>query len=311
MSSEHDFGPSQRKSPPRKDEERRERIQGASYEVGYGKPPQHSRFEKGQSGNSRGRPRKIKRRRPRLSDAPMDAFLDEEAYRTLSLRENGKPTELTAAQAVLRSMFTGAIKGNRLSQKFVIQYMEEKELLHLEAKLERYVRLETIKRKGEATITECKQKGLPLPELLPHPDDIVLNPVTYDANVHGPKSKDDLHFFGHTVSLRDHCMLRAAHNEKLNKCRPSDNNGKICAYLFFAQFFDACLPSRYRWADGADLALLMKYMGIPKRERAQRILSETDHLRRTAPPSIYTTPEMQKEFGKIIKQVFKVDPSPS
>ena len=28
-----------------------------AYEVGYGKPPQHSRFRKGQSGNPRGRPK--------------------------------------------------------------------------------------------------------------------------------------------------------------------------------------------------------------------------------------------------------------
>jgi Family of unknown function (DUF5681) len=28
----------------------------ADYEVGYGKPPRHTRFKKGQSGNPRGRP---------------------------------------------------------------------------------------------------------------------------------------------------------------------------------------------------------------------------------------------------------------
>ena len=32
----------------------------ADYEVGYGKPPQHTRFKPGQSGNARGRPRKSK-----------------------------------------------------------------------------------------------------------------------------------------------------------------------------------------------------------------------------------------------------------
>ncbi len=28
----------------------------ADYEVGYGKPPRHTRFKKGRSGNPRGRP---------------------------------------------------------------------------------------------------------------------------------------------------------------------------------------------------------------------------------------------------------------
>jgi hypothetical protein len=30
-------------------------LEGPSYEVGYGKPPQHSRFKPGHSGNPRGR----------------------------------------------------------------------------------------------------------------------------------------------------------------------------------------------------------------------------------------------------------------
>jgi Family of unknown function (DUF5681) len=33
------------------------KLRGGGYQVGYGKPPVHSRFRKGQSGNPRGRPR--------------------------------------------------------------------------------------------------------------------------------------------------------------------------------------------------------------------------------------------------------------
>jgi hypothetical protein len=41
----------------------------SDYEVGYGKPPRHTRFKKGQSGNLRGRPRGAKNLTTLLSDA--------------------------------------------------------------------------------------------------------------------------------------------------------------------------------------------------------------------------------------------------
>jgi uncharacterized protein DUF5681 len=45
------------------------RDDGGDYAVGYGKPPQHTRFVKGQSGNPRGRPPGAKNMKTLLSKA--------------------------------------------------------------------------------------------------------------------------------------------------------------------------------------------------------------------------------------------------
>ena len=65
------------------------------YEVGYGKPPRHTRFTKGQSGNPRGRPPGAKNLRTLLSEA-----LNE----TVIVAENGGRRKVTKRQAIITQL---------------------------------------------------------------------------------------------------------------------------------------------------------------------------------------------------------------
>src|SRR5688572_20735743 len=85
-----------------------------AYEVGYGKPPPHSRFRKGQSGNPTGRPRGMSR--GRTSDLAL-----KEAFRLVSVREGDKVTKMPAMQAVLRSLVAFAAKGSGPAQRALIE----------------------------------------------------------------------------------------------------------------------------------------------------------------------------------------------
>jgi Family of unknown function (DUF5681) len=86
----------------------------ADYQVGYGKPPAHTRFRKGRSGNPGGRPRG-------MTAGRATALALKELYRPVTVREGGKLIKLPAIQAVLRSKVALAAKGNGPAQRFLFE----------------------------------------------------------------------------------------------------------------------------------------------------------------------------------------------
>src|SRR5438128_9975421 len=69
------------------------------YEVGYGKPPRHTRFAKGQSGNPRGRPSGTKNLKTLLSEA-----LNEPVIVT----ENGGRRKVSKRKAIITQLVNGS-----------------------------------------------------------------------------------------------------------------------------------------------------------------------------------------------------------
>jgi hypothetical protein len=85
------------------------------YEIGYGKPPQHSQFKKGQSGNPTGRPRK-------------DPTLAESCRKILNKRVtfklNGTPRKLVVRDAIAMTLASKASSGDVPAAKFLMSASE-------------------------------------------------------------------------------------------------------------------------------------------------------------------------------------------
>ena len=84
--------------------------------VGYKKPPKHSQFQPGRSGNPKGRRRKQKGPRQLLEDA-----LNEAA----TVTENGKSKVLSKKQIVFKVLVASAIKGNSKAMSAVFKLMND------------------------------------------------------------------------------------------------------------------------------------------------------------------------------------------
>ena len=76
------------------------------YEVGFCKPPKHTQWKPGQSGNPKGRPKAAK---PGLID--VEAILDE----TLTVRKAGATKSMSAFEVTVRQLVKRALNKNDLN----------------------------------------------------------------------------------------------------------------------------------------------------------------------------------------------------
>jgi hypothetical protein len=85
------------------------------YEVGYGKPPEHTRFQKGQSGNPRGRPKKCSKN--------FATAFSETLNETVSITENGRRRKITKLEALAKQVINGAVKGEPNATQTLLRLM--------------------------------------------------------------------------------------------------------------------------------------------------------------------------------------------
>lgn len=83
------------------------------YEIGYGKPPLGTRFQRGRSGNPRGRPR-----RPRSFDDEFWKMLGQ----PVTVAEGGRKKRVTTLDAALMRMREKALKGDPRTLDLLLRY---------------------------------------------------------------------------------------------------------------------------------------------------------------------------------------------
>ena len=79
------------------------RRKGDPYEVGYQKPPEHTRFKKGESGNPKGRPK---------GSLSVAAELNKALNEVITVVVNGKHKRITKLTAAVTALVNRAIQGD-------------------------------------------------------------------------------------------------------------------------------------------------------------------------------------------------------
>lgn len=89
-----------------------------SYEVGYGKPPKHTQFKPGYSGNKKDRPK---------GSANLFTAVEKLQNERVRIVHNGKQKSISVTEAILRKAGMDALNGNAKAQKIMLDYFEKNE----------------------------------------------------------------------------------------------------------------------------------------------------------------------------------------
>ena len=106
----------------------------ARYRVGYGKPPNEHRFQPGQSGNRKGRPKGAKN---------TSTLLREILDRKIEVRSGSTVRKISVREAMLTRFAESALKGDTKSAAFLLQ---------------RYDLLDTAQEHANSTATQEEQE---------------------------------------------------------------------------------------------------------------------------------------------------------
>ena len=88
------------------------------YEVGYGKPPRHTRFKKGQSGNPQGRPKGSKN---------LPTLLTEALNEPVVVAENGRRRKITMRQAIIKQLVKRSATADLRAMKILLDMVRDLE----------------------------------------------------------------------------------------------------------------------------------------------------------------------------------------
>jgi len=82
--------------------------------IGYGRPPKHTQFHKGQSGNPRGRPK---------GSCSLYAEMKESASKKIPVVENGVRRYIAAGEGLIRLLWQMALSGDHRAMIIILKYL--------------------------------------------------------------------------------------------------------------------------------------------------------------------------------------------
>ena len=232
--------------------------------VGYGRPPKHTQFKKGRSGNPEGRPRGAAADLS-LADQPTLSAVLRAARKSVRIREGDQVSEIEAYVAVIQSIFATAMKGNARSQGLALDLVRTAELAKARDDAMSKAFWEDHKAKAYEILEQAAARGEAPPSLLPHPDDIEISSV-HGVRFRGPVSETEQKAVNETLAYCDALLMQDALDQRSTKRLNGEPMTEPGSALMLYVLLQQTLPPRLQHTTASTVVQQMCYLNCPKRQ---------------------------------------------
>lgn len=153
------------------------------YEVGYARPPVDSQFKPNQSGNPNGRPKGSKNKPADVSH--IYGIVLKVAAKEIKIPDGVRLVPVSMADGIVQRIALEALKGKYRQQRLWTE-LQTKAQNHEDSQLEELFKVWiAYKVQAEEEIAHNAKHGLPPPDLVVHPDQVVIDPYKNTLKLSG------------------------------------------------------------------------------------------------------------------------------
>jgi hypothetical protein len=265
--------------------------------VGYKHPPKHSQFQPGRSGNPKGPPRAAAPDLSLAEQPTLDAML-RAAQKLVRVREGERTLEVPLREALARSIVTSAINGNPRAQGLAVDLFRQAEQKHAQEIQEQNAFWLHYKEVMSARLADAAAKGEPAPLMLPHPDDIVIDPLNGPRFL-GPLEEEGEAALNETLALCETLIMQDVLDERstqrLNGEPVTEPGGALLMYYAL----QGSVPPRLRLSEIQATIRRMKYDAWPMRRLLKEVFQSWQRIGKPKPRG-WVTPEQSIIAKKLL-----------